>query len=96
MTQESPVTEERADRENQPSSTDHNSLLAVAALCVLVAGMWWSWDYPFPDGKHMDVWGFIQLWGRELLIVVFAAAVLLLILVLGLVRWLRARFSGSQ
>ena len=70
--------------------------LAVVALCLLLIGMWWSLGWTYPDGSHMDFWGFVQFWGRELLLVVFAALALFLVVVLFVVKWLRARFSKSE
>jgi hypothetical protein len=81
---------------SQPSDGQSHAGLAVAALCLLLVGMWWSLGWTFPDGTHMDFWGFVQFWGRELLLVVLAALALLLVMVLLVVKWLRTRFSRSE
>ena len=80
----------------EPGAQQSHGCLVVLLLCFLVAGMWWSLGYTFPDGTHMDFWGFVQLWGRELLLVIFAAVVVLLLVALSVIKWLRARFPQRR
>ena len=61
------------------------AVLVIVSLCLLVIGMVWSLDYPFPGGK-LDFWGFVGLWSRELLIVGGAVVVLLYVAVVKLVK----------
>jgi hypothetical protein len=50
----------------------------------MIAVMTASVFYPFPSGNKLGVWGFIQLWFREMIIVGFTFIVLV-----GIgVRWL--------
>jgi hypothetical protein len=62
-------TEGRAQREGAAA-------LLVIALCLMVIGMVWSLDYPFPSGK-LDFWGFVGIWLREIFILGSAVIVLL-------------------
>jgi len=65
------------------------ALLCVGALCIMVAGMYYSITYPYPSGKSLDVAGFVALWLREIVIVAFAAIVIVILFAAWLVRLVR-------
>lgn len=67
------------------SSAAAQALLCVGALALLVGLMYYSLVYPYPNGKSLDLVGFVELWGRELLILGTAAIFLVVVLVAWLV-----------
>ena len=70
-------------------------VLCVGALAVMVGLMYYSITYPYPDGKPLDVGGFIALWLREILIVALLAFGLLMLLLAWLVSLIR-RFGATR
>ena len=68
------------------------TVLYVGAIALIAAGMYYSLIYTFPDGKHLDIFGFVALWSRELLIL----AMPIVALVIVLARWLIRCFSTQK
>ncbi|GAA5173359.1 hypothetical protein GCM10025771_00620 [Niveibacterium umoris] len=68
----------------------------VVALVAMLAIMIGSIYYPFPNGKHLDFWGFVALWGREILIVGLSLFVIIVMAVAWLVRLIRGKPKGER
>ena len=67
--------------------------LAVAFMLVVMVG---SIYYPFPSGEPMTIGGFIKLWFREVIALVFFVVVLIAVAVSRFRRTLKDRHNGTQ
>ena len=67
----------------------------VVALLVLIAIMVGSIYYPYPNGNHLDFWGFIALWAKEIIIGALSLLVGITFAVAWLVRLIRGKARGS-
>jgi hypothetical protein len=48
--------------------------LALGLVLMALVMLWW-WNHPFPSGKQPDLLGFVQFFGRELLLIIPLIAV---------------------
>jgi hypothetical protein len=67
----------------------------VVALLVMLAIMIGSIYYPYPSGKHLDFWGFVALWAREIIIVGLSLLAAITLAVAWLVRLIRGKAKGD-
>lgn len=63
--------------------------ILFGALGILVALMYYSYIYPYPDGMPPDVWSFTFFWLREILILAFVVVVFAIIIGGWLLRLIR-------
>lgn len=68
----------------------------VAALLIMLAIMVGSIYYPYPSGKHLDFWGFVALWAREILIVGLCLLVVIALAITRLFRLIRGKAKGPK
>jgi hypothetical protein len=63
----------------------------VVALLIMLAIMVGSIYYPYPNGKHLDLWGFVALWAREIIIVGLSLLVVIALAIAWLFRLIRGK-----
>lgn len=56
-------------------------LILAGAIAVLAGVMYYTWTYPFPDGKQPEFWGFVAFFAREIIAMIIAAMTVLLVVV---------------
>ena len=79
-------------RSNMRGNTIAIFLAAAFMLVVMVGSIY----YPFPSGEPMTIGGFIKLWFREVIALVFLIVVLIAVAISWLRRTLNARRNGNQ
>jgi len=84
------VTKSASNKEQPKERLALQLLSCAAALVMLIALMWYTLTYPYPNGKSLGISGFLAFWTRELLILVPLA----LLAVLALVAWVAGLVSN--
>ena len=65
----------------QSPSLAKDAAQLLVALIVMAGAMSLYWLYPFPSGHKPDVWGFLALFFKEVLLLAFFAGCGLLLLI---------------
>jgi len=63
--------------------------ICVGAFCILLALMYYSATYLYPDGRSPDPASFIMFWLREIIVLLFGVGVLVLLVAAWAVQWIR-------
>ncbi len=85
------------DEANSPGSAAPVSWAGFAVtLVVLLAVMVGSIYYPYPNGKHLDFWGFVALWAREVLILGLLAFVGVFLAASWIIRKIQSKWGGKN
>lgn len=66
--------------------------LCIGSLAIIVALMYWSYVYPYPNGKVPDLAFFVTFWFKEIV----ALALALLVFLAVVVEWISKFLHGRQ
>jgi hypothetical protein len=73
------------------ASTGSRVAVAIGSLAVMLALMFWSYVYPYPNDKVPDLSFFVIFWFKEIILLVIAALVFLVTVAGWVSRYFRAR-----
>jgi len=85
----------KMDESNQHSPA-LQAWLVLGALAIMVGLIYYTYTYPYPNGKPPDNLSFVLFWAREILILVAAALFILVMLVAWCVRLFKRMLFRSS